>query len=115
VPTADPDAARGQQGAAPTAAPTPIPSRPDIITLGVTPQDAVILSYFVEAKLPITFLLRSATDTSQVPTEAVTLDFIMNSFRIEAPGKRSFAIEPAITSIRQLLASQEIKLRSSAE
>ncbi|RMG88980.1 MAG: Flp pilus assembly protein CpaB [Chloroflexi bacterium] len=94
-------------------APTPVPPRPDIITLGVPPQDAVVLTWIIEARLPITFALRSATDTSQIPTEAVTLDYLMQNFQVELPPRRPFALEPAITSIRQLFVGNQISLRSS--
>lgn len=111
-PTATPAAAQqsGQQ-ARPTAIPSPtIPPRPDLITLGVTPQDAVVLTYFVEAGLPVTFALRSAQSTSQAPTDAVSLDYIMNRYSIELPGKRPFALEPAIRSIRELFVGNRISL-----
>lgn len=96
-------------GGTPPPPPTPIPP-PDIVTLGVTPQYSVVLVWAIEAKLPLTLALRSATDTSRVPTQPVTLDFIMNEFRIDLPGRRDFTIEPAIRSIRQLLAGDEISL-----
>ncbi|MDK3161738.1 hypothetical protein FBR02_01245 [Anaerolineae bacterium CFX9] len=90
--------------------PTPTPARPDIITLGVTPQDAVVLTWYIEARVPITLALRSAQDTSRVPTDEVTLDYIMTTFGIELPGRRPYTIEPAIRSIRQLIAGSEISL-----
>jgi pilus assembly protein CpaB len=96
-------------GATPPPPPTPIPP-PDIVTLGVTPQYSVVLVWAIEAKLPLTLALRSATDTSRVPTQPVTLDFIMNEFRIDLPGRHDYTIEPAIRSIRQLLAGDEISL-----
>jgi pilus assembly protein CpaB len=100
----------GQTGQGTPPPPTPTPARPDIITLGVTPQDAVILTWLIEARIPVTLALRSAQDTSRVPTNEVTLDYIMTEFGIELPGKRPYTIEPAIRSIRQLLAGQEIAL-----
>lgn len=90
--------------------PTPVPLRPDIITLAVSPQDAVVLTWFVEAKLPITFALRSATSASQVETEPVTLDYILNNFNISVPDRFSYSIEPAIRSIRQLYTGSQIQL-----
>lgn len=104
----------GQTGQGTPPPPTPTPARPDIITLGVTPQDAVILTWLLEARIPVTLALRSAQDTSRVPTDEVTLDYIMNEFGIELPGKRPYTIEPAIRSIRQLLAGQEIALSEAA-
>jgi pilus assembly protein CpaB len=97
-----------------TVAPTEVPARPDIITLGVTPQDAVVLTWYIEAKLPITFALRSAKDTSKVPTDPVTLQYIMQQYRIDVPGKTDFSIQPPITSIRQLIAGNQISLNSSS-
>lgn len=81
---------------------TPIPPRPNILTLGVTPQDAVLITWALEARLPLTLALRSATDTSRVPTDPVTLDYFMSQYRITVPAKRDYSIEPAIRSIRQL-------------
>ncbi len=96
----------GGQGTPPPP-PTPIP-RPDIITLAVTPQDAAVLTWVVEARLPLTFAVRATNDTSRLNTTAVTLDYIMSTFRIDLPGKRPFTIEPAIRSIRQLIIADEI-------
>jgi hypothetical protein len=91
-----------QQGAAPPP-PTQPPPRPDIVTLAVTPQEAVILNWIMEAGIPFIFTLRAASDTSRVPTDPVTLDYIMNDYNITVPVKRAFSIEPAIRSIRQIM------------
>ena len=90
----------GEDGEPPP--PTPIPARPNILTLGVTPQEAVLMTWAIEARLPLTLALRSATDTSRVPTDPVTLDYFMSQYRITVPAKRDYTIEPAIRSIREL-------------
>lgn len=95
--------------------PTPTPSRPDIITLGVTPQDAVVLTWLIEARIPVTLALRSANDVGREPTDPVTLDYLMRTFGIPLPGKTEFTIEPAIRSIRQLIAGEEISLADAAQ
>jgi pilus assembly protein CpaB len=92
--------------------PTPTPPRPDIITLAVPPQEAVVLVWAIEAKIPISLALRAATNDSRVPTDPVTMDYVMQEYNITLPVKRNFAIEPAIRSIRQLVASDEISLSS---
>lgn len=102
TPTPDPEAAEEDAPAEGEEVPTPVPPRPDIVTLGVTPQDAVLLTWAIEAQFPLTLALRSATDTNRVPTEAVTLDYFMQEYRITVPGRRDYTIEPAIRSIRQL-------------
>jgi pilus assembly protein CpaB len=101
------------EAAAETGSGTPVPPptavpRPNIATLAVSPQYAVVLAWAIEARLPITLAIRSATDTSRVPTQAVTMDYIMSEFRIDLPARRDFSIEPAIRSIRQLIAASEI-------
>jgi hypothetical protein len=110
IPTPDKDAkSSSSKSTAPKA--TAVPPRPDIITLAVSPQDAVVLTWMMEARLPITFALRSATSTSQAPTDAVDLQYITETFRIDIPGKFDYSIEPPVTSIRQLFVGNRISLR----
>jgi len=90
--------------------PTPTPEIPTVITVGVSPQDAVALVWAIESRLPITFALRSASDTSRVPTTPVTLDYLMNEFNISLPVKRPFALQPAMSSIRDLMSAGRISL-----
>lgn len=113
VPTAPEDGAESTGRGNATQAPTPIPPRPDIITLAVSPQDAVVLTWMMEARLPITFALRSATSTSQVPTEPVNLQYITDTFRIDVPGRLDFSIQPAPDSIRQLFIGDRISLNNN--
>lgn len=96
-------------GATPPPPPTPIPP-PNIVTLGVTPQYAVVLVWAIDAKLPVTLALRSVNDRSTQQTIPVTLDYLMQEFRIDVPARRDYSIEPAIRSIRQLLVSDIIDL-----
>jgi pilus assembly protein CpaB len=101
------EAAPETAGGTPAPVPTAVP-RPNIATLAVSPQYAVVLAWAIEARLPITLVVRSAIDTSRVPTQAVTMDYVMSEFRIDLPARRDFSIEPAIRSIRQLIAASEI-------
>lgn len=86
--------------------PTPPPAlqaaieKPDIITLVVTPQDAVVLTYAVSANLDLTFDLRSAGDTSQVDTESVTLQSLVDRFKIAIPAKLEYGLEPPVRDIQ---------------
>ncbi len=109
TPVPDQSGSGSSSGGTPPPPPTAIP-RPDIITLAVSPQEAVVLAWAIEAKLPVTMALRSATDISQQQTLPVTLDYLMSQYNIDVPSRRDFSIEPAIRSIRQLLAGQEISL-----
>ena len=115
TPTPNPEAQQAASDGQATPVPTPTESRPDIVTLGVTPQDAVVLTHFIEARLPITFALRAASDTSRVPTDPVTLDYIMTEVNIQLPGRRPYSIEPAIRSIRQLIIENQIDLGTDTQ
>jgi hypothetical protein len=64
----------------------------------------------VEAHLPITLALRSVNNAAQSSTDPVTLDYMMSQYNIQLPGRRPFALEPAIRSIRQLLVGNQITL-----
>jgi len=110
-PTAAADGGSGNATAPPP--PTPIPP-PNIVTLGVTPQYAVVLVWAIDAKLPVTLALRSVNDRSTQQTAPVTLDYMMQEFRIEVPARRDYSIEPAIRSIRQLVTGDIIDLSSTS-
>lgn len=116
VPTPVPEgsSSRGTAGGGePTAVPpTPVPPRPDIVTLAVTPQDAVVLTWLLEAGVPMTFALRSASSPASTQTETVSLDYIMTRFSIAVPDKFEYSIEPAIRSIRQIEVGNRIQLTS---
>jgi pilus assembly protein CpaB len=96
------DTTDGEEGANEGGGGPAAPAPPDIVTLAVSPQEAVELTWFVEAGLPLTFALRSASSTSLQQTEAVTLNYIMNRFNIRVPERANYTVEPAIRSIRSI-------------
>lgn len=89
---------------------TEVPPRPDIVTLAVDPQEAVMITWLVEAGVPVTFALRSAGDRSLIPTDSVTLDYILSEFDIVPPTPVDYTIEPAIRSIRRIILDNTISL-----
>lgn len=87
--------------------PTPAPGaaaaaqkeKPDIITLIVTPQDAAVLTYVISGDIKVNFALRSAGDTSRVDTESITLQSLVDRFKIAIPAKLEYGLQPAVTQI----------------
>lgn len=67
---------------------------PEVATLIVSPQDAVTLNYLMLADANINLVMRSAGDTDVKNTEAVTLQFVMDQYRIPNPAKLPFGLEP---------------------
>ncbi|MDK1028252.1 MAG: hypothetical protein QGM50_06065 [Anaerolineae bacterium] len=70
------------------------PPIPDIVSLIVSPQDAITLSYLNFTNVNITMTLRSASDNSRVATEAATLQFLLSQYNIPVPAKLPYAIKP---------------------
>lgn len=116
LPTIDPAAIQGsgqnQSNVQVSTVIIPTDYIPLIMTISVTPQEAVMLTWATDSKIPITYVLRSASALSpgqggdgagQIndQTEAVTLEYITGLFDIQDPPKLPISIEPAITDIRR--------------
>jgi Flp pilus assembly protein CpaB len=74
--------------------PTPIPGeeetatpvvKPDLITLVVSPQDALTLNYLMLNNGKINLVMRSAGDQDQLLFETVTMQFILENYNIPVP------------------------------
>lgn len=81
-----------QQGAETTEEVEP----PDVVTLIVSPQDAVTLNYLMLAGANLNLVLRSAGDTEPRDTEAVTLQFVLDQYRIPNPAKLPYGLQPRV-------------------
>lgn len=79
--------------------PAPPQAPPDIITLIVSPQDAVTLNYLLYSGAELTMALRSIGDDSLSSTEAVTLDYLLNTYSIPVPSKLPYGMEPSTESL----------------
>ncbi|HVO44372.1 MAG TPA: SAF domain-containing protein [Aggregatilineales bacterium] len=95
--------------------PTPIPPYPDVMTLGVPVQDSVALAWFVQARIPMTLVLRSVQDKcSQQQTQGVTFRYLLDNYGLVNPAKLPFSLEPALRSIRQVAAGSDVSLSGPA-
>jgi Flp pilus assembly protein CpaB len=72
---------------------------PDIVTLIVSPQDSVTLSYLVYTNAQIMLALRNSGDTARQATEAATLQFLLSQYNIPIPAKLPYALEPRIDEL----------------
>jgi len=84
---------------APAAQPQGTTPAPDIVTLIVSPQDAVTLSYLVYTDAKIMMTLRNPSDQSRMATEAATLQFILSQYNIPVPAKLPYALNPRIDTL----------------
>ena len=95
--TPEPGAEQPPQEGEPT--PTPMPAPPDIITLIVTPQDAVTLNYLIYGGAQLTLVLRNPRDAELANTEAVTLAYLLDQYNIPIPVKLPYGFQPAVTEL----------------
>ena len=97
---------------APGATATPVPAnqqpvavavvRPDVVTLMVTPQDAVALTYLVFSGVKITLTLRNPNDQQPVPQpDAADLAYLLTQYDIPVPAKINYALQPRVDALTQ--------------
>jgi pilus assembly protein CpaB len=79
--------------------PQAAPQAPDIVTLIVSPQDAVTLYYMTYTNAKISLTLRNPSDQSRLATEAATLQFLLSQYNIPIPAKLPYSLEPRIDSL----------------
>jgi Flp pilus assembly protein CpaB len=75
-------------------------SNPDIVSVIVTPQDAVLLNYLMSSKVQLTMALRSAGDLQILATQPVTLQFVMDQKNIQLPAKLPYGVEPKTEALK---------------
>jgi pilus assembly protein CpaB len=93
----------GVEETAVAATPEPIPGEeeaaaepepePDIVTLIVSPQDAVLMSYLRQSLITYTLALRNPNNTQEIVTDAVTQQYLMDQKDIPLPAKLPFGVE----------------------
>lgn len=83
-------------------APPPPPPLPDITTLAVTPQDALVLLWLRQSGIYSELALRAAgEDQADHLTEAVTLQYMLTRFNIAVPPKIEFIMTTSVSDIEQ--------------
>jgi hypothetical protein len=88
---APPPAPPQQGGGQPT--PTPAPPLPEYVTLEMDPQDALVIKYARETGAQLDLVLRAAGDKdSRFSTEAVTLQYMFERFKVAVPPKLDYTI-----------------------
>ncbi|NIM95710.1 MAG: hypothetical protein GTO18_18575 [Anaerolineales bacterium] len=72
---------------------------PDIVTLIVSPQDALALNYAVKAGIDIVLTLRGPDDLTQFETSSVSLQYLFDNYNIAVPSKLPYGLQPRLDSI----------------
>jgi hypothetical protein len=72
---------------------------PDIITLIVTPQDALALNWAIKSGADLVLTLRAPGDIEITETTSVTLQYLLENYDISVPTKLPYGLEPALEGI----------------
>jgi Flp pilus assembly protein CpaB len=72
---------------------------PDIITLIVTPQDALALNWAIKTGTHMTLTLRAPNDTEVTETTSVTLQYLIESYDVTIPTKLPYAQQPPLEDL----------------
>ncbi|MFH1635764.1 MAG: hypothetical protein ABIG63_17370, partial [Chloroflexota bacterium] len=72
---------------------------PDVITLIVSPQEAVTLNYLLYSGAELTLALRGIGDDTIATTEAATLQFLLDEYNISVPAKLPYGLNPRIDNL----------------
>jgi pilus assembly protein CpaB len=89
----------GAGGAGRTAGVGPVIVRPDIVTLIVTPQDALALNWAMKSGVDLVLTLRAPGDTSADVTTSVTLQYLFETYNITVPAKQPYGLEPRLDKV----------------
>jgi len=82
------------------AAPAPVEEEPpDNITLIVTPQEAVNLTYLIDSGVDISLALRSAGDSTVIDTETATIQYFLDDYEIPLPAKLPYGLAPRVDKV----------------
>jgi len=81
--------------------PTPVVVRPDIITLMVSPQDAVTLTYLIYSGAKINLTLRNPNDQTPISQpDAATLEYLLTQYSIPVPAKLPYSLQPRLDDLQ---------------
>ncbi len=72
---------------------------PDIVTLLVSPQDSITLSYLIQTNAELSMTLRNPSDQARQATEASTLQFLLSQYNIPVPAKLPYSLQPQTNAL----------------
>jgi len=74
---------------------------PDIVTLIVTPQDALALNWAMMSGADLSLTLRAPGDTESEGTSSVTLQYLIENYDITVPARLPYGLTPSIDELVQ--------------
>ena len=72
---------------------------PDLLTVIVSPQEAVLMNYMMLSGVKLNLSLRNPKDPQIITTDAVTLQYLMDAKAIPLPAKLPYGLEPRVDEL----------------
>ena len=88
-----------EEGGAPPPQAVPIasvPTPPDVVTLVVTPQDALAINYAVKSGMDIILTLRGPDDFTETQTTMVSLQYLIETYNMAVPQRLAYSTSPRL-------------------
>lgn len=70
--------------------------QPTVVTLGVSPQEAVVITWAINARVNINLVIRSVAGVSNAQTSSVTLQYIFETYNVTVPPRLTYSLEPSL-------------------
>jgi hypothetical protein len=71
-------------------------SKPDILVIEVTPQEALAINFLIRIHADLTYMLRATGDTSAISVPSMDIKKLMDDFKIDLPPNLPYGSEPRI-------------------
>ncbi len=82
---------------------------PDMVTLMVTPQDAVTLTYLVFSGVKITLTLRNPNDHQAISQpDAASLEYLLTQYNIPVPAKLPYGLQPRLDALTEPVLGNDV-------
>ena len=81
---------------------------PDVVTLIVSPQDAITLTYLMYSNAKLTLTLRRTDDNSLITPEAATLQYILSQYAIPIPAQLPYAMQPRVDQLQDPVLTNDL-------
>jgi Flp pilus assembly protein CpaB len=80
----------------PATTPTVVATKPDILVIEVTPEEALAINFLIRLHADLTYMLRATGDSSTISVPSMDIKRLMDDFKIDLPPNLAYGVNPRI-------------------